>query len=1091
MRRCLLVPASRFTAMVLFCALFAACASDPVAPTPDPGPPDVLPPNPDGILLEGDDSGPARTAIGNLPPSQVNPAHLVDGLFTSRLVAIVAPGATTRAVNDALVDHDARIVTMIQGIPVVTLVIDPVESRAEALTLAASLVATQAFSYVGPAGDGDGLSIETTPQIHVAGAKDAAPAQVLARLSAAWNARSLSGDIGGTSILVPDYYVDDTPHPDIPGQQFVSIGGLVVGTVGGYLGDILPEWGNLGTYSTGVAVGRPNADNFVATHPEPTNLTILSLPVAFLPIVDRVFAMRSAIPEQGDVVICHAIDWTDDFDVAGPYERAMAALVWRATTQSIANRIFTSSTAGDFGAAQGDAALARLATPFGLAASDEDLAALAARDPDISEVKLAAFEEMLATTPGAATRTTNNLSVGHSRADGSEAPESGVGSDVRMVGENVLGPCRVSDGDRCDGTTGDYAGSRAATSQLAGLAAYLWLLDVERTGPQLRTILHHAYLVSANPGVVDAYTAVLALDPTVESGLHMPIRTAILDVAGDSDAPGENLVFDEHDIRLYTIAFSDGEDAVEPDYSRYDLNGDGFTGGATRTARFDLDGNPVSFDTVSFVAGEQDFQLNENAVTDLEVLCYYAHSALFEGDPESRDLLLGECSGTPQDYTVTTQAQLDELSGIREARNLQVGPAIIGEASDITNLDALSELNQVESLSVFNNPGLLTLAPLSNLTVVTAEFSVQGNDLLPNLDGLQGLIDIEGGIKLRLNTSLNSLLGLENLVATRSLALLECAGVTDLLPLANLTTVSSLQIFRFDGLTNLAGLGGLTGSVGNILIDTNSSLTSLSGLGPIADVLGGLTIAGEALTDLSGLSSLQTAGFVSISGSNVSSLSGLEGLTSVDTIKLQRLGITNLQGLSGLTTVRNGLDLHDNPQLTSLQGLSALASADQAGISIRNTALRSLDGLQGIRSLRSLSVGAGSVLDSTLETLDGVNLESLRSLGLINLSALTSVAALGGTDVHGNILVLSCAQLESLAGLESARELDAIGVGLTLMNCPVLDNLDGLAGLRTVVGNVRIEDLDAIEGCAIKDFVDAIDVGGEITIPFCCTGICK
>ncbi len=68
------------------------------------------------------------------------------------------------------------------------------------------------------------------------------------------------------------------------------------------------------------------------------------------------------------------------------------------------------------------------------------------------------------------------------------------------------------------------------------------------------------------------------------------------------------------------------------DYSRYDLNGDGFTGGTSYVTRFDLDvDQPQDFSTVSIAAGAQTLQLDENFVVDLDVLCYYARTSLYTG----------------------------------------------------------------------------------------------------------------------------------------------------------------------------------------------------------------------------------------------------------------------------------------------------------------------------------------------------------------------------------------------------------------------------------------------------------------------------
>jgi hypothetical protein len=84
------------------------------------------------------------------------------------------------------------------------------------------------------------------------------------------------------------------------------------------------------------------------------------------------------------------------------------------------------------------------------------------------------------------------------------------------------------------------------------------------------------------------------------------------------------------------------------DYGRSDLNGDGFTGGSG-TEKFDLDriGSTQFGQTVYDSIVPQQIEghtviFNENALTDREILCYYANSSLYTGDTNARALLLAD-----------------------------------------------------------------------------------------------------------------------------------------------------------------------------------------------------------------------------------------------------------------------------------------------------------------------------------------------------------------------------------------------------------------------------------------------------------------
>ena len=83
--------------------------------------------------------------------------------------------------------------------------------------------------------------------------------------------------------------------------------------------------------------------------------------------------------------------------------------------------------------------------------------------------------------------------------------------------------------------------------------------------------------------LIDAYAAVLALDRGYNDST---IRRALLDVADSSGNPGSDWHFTEKDIEAFLDRFDAANGAK--DYSRYDLNGDGKTGGDSK-AKFNLD----------------------------------------------------------------------------------------------------------------------------------------------------------------------------------------------------------------------------------------------------------------------------------------------------------------------------------------------------------------------------------------------------------------------------------------------------------------------------------------------------------------------
>lgn len=229
-----------------------------------------------------------------------------------------------------------------------------------------------------------------------------------------------------------------------------------------------------------------------------------------------------------------------------------------------------------------------------------------------------------------------------------------VGGNLGAIGTDVWSFTDPSS------SAGNKSGTSMAAPQVAGLAAYMWGLKPTLTVQQLKNILittARPVPVSADRGcsthnvpgkIIDAYAAALALDESTNNPSLAPIRRAILDLNNDGH-------FTETDLTTWMATLNVSTPPTSPDYSRHDLNGDGYTGGP-RTAAFDLDISinpnsvtlstpPTPYSQITKPIGGQTITFNESILTDFQILCYYAYSPLYEGDLSTNSTLQTKCQG--------------------------------------------------------------------------------------------------------------------------------------------------------------------------------------------------------------------------------------------------------------------------------------------------------------------------------------------------------------------------------------------------------------------------------------------------------------
>ena len=651
-----------------------------------------------GVSLPGDPTSLALDGTSDIAPVGVPDSAVVNGVIMNRLDLRFAVSATVGQVNQALASVGAGIVSMSKGFQSVTIGVPLQSSVAGLQVYIDKLQAAPGVVVVTLGRAARTLAIFKGPS--TGGAADINHL-LPGRFPAAWNA---AGEDFG-----------DPQSPDPNGACFNEATPVVVGDVFGSavptaLSSNVPAFtapaAIVSTATHGYDVAQVATSNVVGANPFPFsgcaplvpiqlggNLTADQMTDALTRgMPSGKFVMNFSMGFPGDE--CQAHPCVPPFDIImSPFDRAIHALYWKERTASRWPDFLVAVAAGNerdkesatlypgVADARFDSAIsmAEVADANDSFVNDDSLwtppaAALAVGFVTLKPTAalLPILQRTLADSHLAGTTANNVITVGSTvgppantlltaHVTGDQLAESAFSDrspDLLAVGEGVL----------------NKRGTSFSAPQIAGLASFLWMISPQlRSQPASQT--RHTIIDNARGKFVDAYASVLSLDPAaLPNGQNQPIRQTLLDVTRDQK-------FDENDIRLFLQHFfvvaGDGTitrqiPTPSADFSPYDLNGDGFATGGSMRERFDLDrrgstqfGATQYTDVTQTIEG-QDVHFDENALTDLEILCYYAYSPLFVGDTDQRKALLdGRCglsvtpakvalvSGGSQQFTAT------------------------------------------------------------------------------------------------------------------------------------------------------------------------------------------------------------------------------------------------------------------------------------------------------------------------------------------------------------------------------------------------------------------------------------------------------
>jgi hypothetical protein len=601
-----------------------------------------------GGPLAGSPDTPIRDAIGNVYIRYpANDAEVSTDAFGQRIVRtqlkiVFRSAATVGDVNAVLGAIGATISGSIAGTRALVVRIADPGSLSNLETLIAQLEADPAVWFVrrGIVARTDELPGNIAP---VATDLEFVAHQLAVKGHAAWNARAA---IGSTpSVLVVDHFGAGAPDPyylpyyslhptdfsvvPVPSDHGYHVSGIIAGSFGG--DDTLPGLVTgmfPGTIALRAGDGLETQQTWLDG--EMLLLTRTAEMLSTNPghiVINTSLGLGCTLPDpycrNEDETRRGAADWIEMVRAAG--------LEGRVLHVSSAGNIEAAGRAAAYSSSFNSAALLNLLV--------DELAQPVANLTNTLVIENLRRTDGLSAPFGVLCLSNRSFVGGQLSAIGSDVWSFGAGGHVRFM-----------------------SGTSMSAPQVAGLAAYLWSVEPALTPQEVIRILTATSttvpvltdaLCSDWPSPapsIDAYAAVLGLDKGAAlapggDGNLAKVRLALLDVAKAGGVSGGDGVFDRNDLALLVASLPAVAQSA-PDYSRFDLNGDGHTGGET-TARFDLDINePPAWTSVDATVHGVAVRFDETRLTDMDVLCYYAYSSLYPGDTENiqaRDTLLTAC----------------------------------------------------------------------------------------------------------------------------------------------------------------------------------------------------------------------------------------------------------------------------------------------------------------------------------------------------------------------------------------------------------------------------------------------------------------
>ena len=638
-------------------------------------------PEPDGPLaqLDAPDDDRVIEVLPSLGPFVSTIDDTQNGFMPERLTAIIAD-VDVATFNAALLASQASVASARPGDPILSLQVPPMADPEAARALADELVESGAFLMAFPAwGASDPLSAPAgAGDKRVDGAGVATSGEQI-RLYGAWNLDGLRN--AQVRMVIADLWGAAAAPAVLSALTMPA--GLVPDTAIGTSGSAR---GNHGFWVAGLAGADVSGTGVSGTAFRASQqLQMQAVQVAGISRFGEInHAIERALRSvSGPFILNLSIGYNDPRLLTDNRPaRAAFALQWRNMLQTLGpDRVLVVTPTGNDGTVAG--VDASLSSPYATQALVADLSSLI---PDEQQSTWASVEALATALSNPRSIVGSTIVVGGADSSGGRFAQSTPGGDLLAPGEALTGPCVIPGGECAPDLEMIANGTSGASPLAAGVAAMAWGIDPTLTPASLR-----ALVLGARSGeLVDAFQ--VSMTAAIGAG-----RDPFTTLADSNDDATVDMV----DVEAALAAWEQAEAAEGGpfrDWSRFDLNGDGFT--STESAiGIDLNGDDdFSGETLQRRIGDQDVLFDETAVTDLDVLCLAAWGDDWSGDDDERDERLATiCQGESSCTTPDPSS-----SAVGEMRCVPAGTFTQG---CLSGRDSVSSSSEIAPFAVVANAG--------------------------------------------------------------------------------------------------------------------------------------------------------------------------------------------------------------------------------------------------------------------------------------------------------------------------------------------------------------------------------------------------